>query len=37
MEVGEKDEENKTISSSHGSGPTALLGDLLDAHRSFMI
>ena len=37
MEVGEKDEENKTNNRNHGSGPTSLLGDLLDAHKSFMI
>lgn len=36
MEVGEKDKE-KIINSSHGSGPTALLGDLLDAHKSFLV
>lgn len=34
MEVGEKDKEEKTVNSGHGSGSTALLGDLLDAHKS---
>ena len=37
MEVGEKDKEKKIVNSSHGSGPTALLGDLLDAHKSFLV